>query len=89
VKWDHPTPYQLAGAKRQAFAKGTWGGTLHDDFQPRPEDIVVHEHWHSSAFANTDLDLQLKQFRISHVILIGMIGSTIAELAGPAEAGGP
>ena len=22
VKWNHPTPYQLAGAERQAFAKG-------------------------------------------------------------------
>ena len=24
-KWDHPTAYQLGGAKRQSFAKGTWG----------------------------------------------------------------
>jgi nicotinamidase-related amidase len=76
VKWNHPTPYQLAGAERQSFAKGTWGGTFHDDFQPQPEDVVVHEHWYSSGFANTDLDLQLKQFRISHVIIIGMIANT-------------
>jgi nicotinamidase-related amidase len=82
VKWDHPTPYQLAGAERETFAKGTWGGTFHDDFQPQPGDIVVHEHWYSSGFANTDLDLQLKQFGISHVIIIGMIANTCIEATG-------
>jgi nicotinamidase-related amidase len=82
VKWRHPTPYQLGGAKRQSFAKGTWGGTFHDDFKPQPGDIVVHEHWGSSGFANTDLDLQLKQFGISHVILVGMIANTCIEVTG-------
>ena len=80
VNWDHPTPHQLAGG--QSFAKGTWGGTFHDDFQPQPGDIVVHEHWYSSGFANTDLDLQLKQFGISHVIIIGMIANTCIEATG-------
>src|SRR4051794_3362599 len=60
--WRHPTPYQLSAAERQTFAKNTWGGTFHDDFQPQTSDIVVHEHWGSSGFANTDLDFQLKQF---------------------------
>jgi nicotinamidase-related amidase len=82
VKWDHPTPYQLGGAERQSFAKGTWGGAFHDDFQPQPGDIVIHEHWGSSGFANTDLDLQLKQFGITRVILIGMIANTCIEATG-------
>ena len=82
VNWRHPTPYQLGGAKRQSFAKGTWGGAFHDDFKPQPDDIVVHEHWGSSGFANTDLDFQLKQFGISHVILIGMIANTCIEVTG-------
>ena len=82
VKWRHPTPYQLGGAKRHSFAKDTWGGTFHDDFKPQPDDIVVHEHWGSSGFANTDLDFQLKQFGISHVILIGMIANTCIEVTG-------
>jgi nicotinamidase-related amidase len=80
--WNHPTPYQLAGAERQSFAKGTWGGTFHDDFQPQHGDIVVHEHWYSSGFANTDLDLQLKQFGVSHVIIIGMIANTCIKATG-------
>ena len=49
------TPYQRAGAQRQIFEKGTWGGTFHDDFQLQEGDIVAHEHWGSSGFANTDL----------------------------------
>lgn len=81
-KWDHPTPYQLGAASRQTFAKDTWGGTFHDDFQPQPSDVVVHEHWNSSGFANTDLDLQLKQFGVSRVILVGMIANTCIEATG-------
>ena len=82
VKWRYPTPYQLGGAKRQSFAKDTWGGTFHDDFQPQADDSVVHEHWGSSGFANTDLDFQLKQFGITHVILVGMIANTCIEATG-------
>ena len=82
VNWRHPTPYQLGGAGRQTFAKGTWGGTFHDDFQPQQGDIVVHEHWGSSGFANTDLDVQLRQFGISRVILVGMIANTCIEVTG-------
>ena len=80
--WDHPTPYQLGAAKVQIFAKGSWGGEWHPDFAPRPGDIVVKEHWGASGFANTDLDLLLKQKRISHVILIGLIANTCIECTG-------
>ena len=80
--WHHPSPYQLGAADRQTFAKDTWGGAFHDDFQVQPGDVVVHEHWGSSGFANTDLDLQLKQFCISHLILIGMIANTCIETTG-------
>jgi nicotinamidase-related amidase len=41
VHWHYPTPYQLGGAERQTFAKGTWGGTFHNDFQPQPGDVVI------------------------------------------------
>ncbi len=82
VKWRHPTPYQLAGAERQSFARGTWGGTFRDDFQPLPGDIVVHEHWGSSGFASTDLDLQLKQFGVEKVIIIGLLANTCIEATG-------
>ena len=82
VSFDNPTPYQLGSAKAQVFAKDTWGGTFHDDFQPRDGDIVALEHWGSSGFANTDLDLQLKQHGIRRIVLVGMIANTCIESAG-------
>jgi nicotinamidase-related amidase len=82
VAFDNPSPYQLAGANAQIFAKDSRGGTFHDDFQPQPGDVVVHEHWGSSGFANTNLDLQLKQHGIRYIILIGMIANTCIESTG-------
>jgi nicotinamidase-related amidase len=81
-KFQNATPYQLGSAKAQVFARDTWGGTFHDDFQPQPGDIVALEHWGSSGFANTDLDLQLKQHAIRRIVLIGMIANTCIESAG-------
>ncbi|MBU1374898.1 MAG: cysteine hydrolase [Alphaproteobacteria bacterium] len=80
--WHHTTPYQRAGAQRRIFEKGSWGGTFHDDFQPQAGDVVVHEHWGTSGFANTDLDMQLKQYGIGRVILIGLIANTCLEATG-------
>jgi len=77
--WDHPTPYQLGAAKLQVFAKDSWGGDWHPDFAPQPGDTVVKEHWSGNGFANTDLDFLLKQHRVSHVILIGLIANTCIE----------
>ncbi|KRA61216.1 isochorismatase [Caulobacter sp. Root656] len=80
--WRHATPYQRAGAQRQIFARGSWGGAFHDGFQPREGDIVAKEHWGSSGFANTDLDLRLRQAGIQSVILIGLIANTCIEATG-------
>lgn len=77
--WCHPSPTQRLLMTRKTFAKGTWGGEWHPDFGPRDGDIVVHEHWASSGFANTDLDFQLKQHGISHVIVIGLLANTCVE----------
>jgi nicotinamidase-related amidase len=63
--WRHPSPTQLSIMKRHSFARGEWGGDWHPDFAPRDGDIIIKEHWSSSGFANTDLDLQLKQHSIS------------------------
>jgi len=77
--WRHPSPYLLASHRAQPFALGSWGGEWHPDFVPRPEDIVVREHWASSGFANTDLDLQLKSRGIERLILIGLLANTCVE----------
>lgn len=77
--WDHPTPYQIGSAKAQVFAVGSWGGEWHPDFAPQPGDIVVKEHWGGSSFANTDLDVLLRQHGITHLIVIGLLANTCVE----------
>ena len=80
--WKHPTTRQLAGAKNQILAKGTWGGEWHPDFVLQEGDIIIKEHWAQSGFANTDLDQQLKQHGIEKIILIGMLANTCIESTG-------
>lgn len=80
--WKYPTRGQLATGERQVFAKGSWGGRYHDDFQPQQGDIIIKEHWAQSGFANTDLDQQLKQHDIDRIILIGMLANTCIESTG-------
>ncbi len=77
--WDHPNPTQRLVQKRQTFAKGTWGGEWHPDFIPQDGDIIVQEHWGQSGFANTDLDFQLKQQGVTHVIVVGLLANTCIE----------
>ncbi|HET8948734.1 MAG TPA: isochorismatase family cysteine hydrolase, partial [Candidatus Polarisedimenticolia bacterium] len=48
-------------------------------FEPKPGEIVATEHWCSSGFANTDLDLQLKKHGIHQLIVIGLIAHTCIE----------
>lgn len=80
--WDHPTPYQLGAARHEMFARGSWGAEWYPDFAPQPGDTVVKEHWGGSGFANTDLDMLLKQRKVTHVILIGLIANTCIETTG-------
>src|SRR5580700_2672571 len=82
IHWKHATPRQLAGAKNQTFAKGTWGGDWHPDFVPQAEDIIIKEHWGQSGFANTDLDQQLKQHGIENIILAGLTATGCVEGTG-------
>ena len=55
------------------------GGEIRSEFAPQPGDIVALEHWCSSGFANTDLDLQLKRHGIRRLIVIGLIAHTCVE----------
>src|SRR5437870_10136417 len=55
------------------------GGEIRSEFEPQPGDIVALEHWCSSGFANTDLDLQLKKHGIHKLVVIGLIAHTCVE----------
>jgi ureidoacrylate peracid hydrolase len=77
--WKYMAPIQKAGWASKAFEDGTWGGEIRAGFEPIPGDIVAQEHWCSSGFADTDLDLQLKKHGIHKLIVIGLIAHTCVE----------
>lgn len=77
--WEYVAPIQKAAWSRKTFEYGTWGGEIRPEFKPQSGDIVAQEHWCSSGFANTDLDLQLKQHSIHQLIVIGLIAHTCVE----------
>src|SRR5215470_15501029 len=77
--WRYVAPVQRAAWQRKSFEYGTWGGEFRAEFTPAPGEIVAQEHWCSSGFANTDLDLQLKKHGIHQLIVIGLIAHTCIE----------
>ena len=77
--WKYIAPVQKAAWSRKTFEYGTWGGEIRSEFVPQPGDIVALEHWCSSGFANTDLDLQLKKHGIHQLIVMGLIAHTCVE----------
>ncbi|HWZ70869.1 MAG TPA: isochorismatase family cysteine hydrolase [Casimicrobiaceae bacterium] len=77
--WKYIAPIQKAGWSHKVFEYGTWGGEIRSEFAPQAGDIVAMEHWCSSGFANTDLDLQLKKHGIHQLIVIGLIAHTCVE----------
>jgi ureidoacrylate peracid hydrolase len=77
--WKYIAPIQKAAWKRKSFEEGTWGGEIRAEFAPKAGDIVASEHWCSSGFANTDLDLQLKRHGVHQLIVIGLIAHTCVE----------
>jgi nicotinamidase-related amidase len=77
--WKYVAPIQRAAWDRRTFEFGSWGGEIRSEFAPLPGEIVAQEHWCSSGFANTDLDLQLKKHGIHQLIAIGLIAHTCLE----------
>jgi ureidoacrylate peracid hydrolase len=77
--WRYIAPIQKAAWMHKTFGYGTWGGEIRAEFVPESGEIVATEHWCSSGFANTDLDLQLKNHGIHQLIVIGLIAHTCVE----------
>ena len=77
--WKYIAPIQKAAWSHKTFENGTWGGEIRSEFTPQAGEIVAQEHWCSSGFANTDLDLQLKKRGIHKLIIMGLIAHTCVE----------
>ena len=87
--WRHPGPWQTLTDRETIFGEGMWGGDWHSELAPQPGDVVIQEHWGQNGFANTDLDLQLRQRSIERIIVVGMLANTCVEATarGGAELG--
>jgi ureidoacrylate peracid hydrolase len=68
---------QLGRERLLKMARG--GGEIRNEFKPQTGEVVAQEHWCSSGFANTDLDLQLRKHGIHKLIVIGLIAHTCVE----------
>jgi len=77
--WKYIAPVQKRAWLGKVFENGTWGGEIRSEFTPQPGETVALEHWGSSGFANTDLDLQLKRHGIHQLIVMGLIAHTCVE----------
>ena len=77
--WRYIAPIQKAAWSGKAFEFGTWGGEIRSEFVPLPGEFVAQEHWCSSGFPNTDLDLLLKRHGIHRLIVVGLIAHTCVE----------
>jgi nicotinamidase-related amidase len=77
--WKYIAPIQKRAWSSKSFEYGTWGGEIRSGFEPQAGDLVAAEHWCSSGFANTDLDLLLKKHGIHELIVIGLIAHTCIE----------
>jgi nicotinamidase-related amidase len=77
--WRYIAPIQARAQRSKIFEDGTWGGQIRPAFQPAQDEIVAQQHWCSSGFANTDLDLQLKIHGVHRLIVIGLLANTCVE----------
>ncbi|ETN43826.1 uncharacterized protein HMPREF1541_11150 [Cyphellophora europaea CBS 101466] len=77
--WRHMRDVHVRGKDKHVFAG--WGGEIFDGLEPELTngDVVVSRHWNSSSFVNTDLDYQLRQREITHLVMAGMVANTCLE----------
>jgi len=80
--WQHLDLFMQQTRGVKGFEVGSWGGEFNPEFGPKPGDVIVKEHWSQNGFANTDLDLLLKQHGIQKVILVGVIANSCIEATG-------
>jgi nicotinamidase-related amidase len=82
ANWLHINMLQKGRLPTKAFEVGTWGGVFNREFSPQEGDVIIKEHWLQSGFANTDLDLQLKQHGIQKIVPVGVIANSCIESTG-------
>jgi ureidoacrylate peracid hydrolase len=79
AKWRTIAPIQAKASASKLCQEGSWGAEFHPSFLPQAGDLVASQHWCSSGFANTDLDLLLKRHGLHQLIICGLIANTCIE----------
>jgi len=79
--WNHATVGQKGQDLHQAFKEGAFGSEIYKGLEPdlKSGDVVVSKHWSGSSFQNTDLDYQLRQRDITHLVIAGLAAETCVE----------
>ncbi|KAH6615378.1 Isochorismatase-like protein [Boeremia exigua] len=80
--WKHMNATTTGLGESRALEEGSWGAEIFPGLEPDVlgnNDVIVSKHWNSSGFANTDLDYQLHQREVTHLIMAGMIANTCLE----------
>lgn len=80
--WKHRTPSHDGIFRAQLFQVGTWGAEFHPDFAPADGEVVATAHKTFDAFHGTDMDIQLRQRDIDHLILCGLTTNTCVDSTG-------
>ncbi|OAP57452.1 hypothetical protein AYL99_08190 [Fonsecaea erecta] len=77
--WLHMRANHVRNRDKGTFAG--WGANIIEGLEPSVSngDVVVSRHWNSSSFRNTDLDYQLRQREIHHLVMAGMVANTCLE----------
>ncbi|KAJ0316015.1 hypothetical protein COL5a_011754 [Colletotrichum fioriniae] len=80
--WTHLTPSHKGLAAAKGIAEGSWGAEILEGLEPDVVgngDVIASRHWNNSGFANTDLNYQLRQRGVTHLVMAGMIANTCLE----------
>ncbi|KAI8296089.1 hypothetical protein K4K56_008099 [Colletotrichum sp. SAR 10_98] len=79
--WKHMTPNNVKQSRLKFFAEGSWGAEILQGLEPDVTngDVVASRHWNSDSFENTDLDFQLRQREITHLVFAGLTANTCLE----------
>jgi nicotinamidase-related amidase len=71
-------PKRLGDMWGKAVQKGTWGGEIHEDVKPLPDEQRIGK-WIVSSFSRSKLDAVLKEKGITDLILTGVATNMVVE----------
>lgn len=80
--WRFLNPTHRGQKDFEVFKQGSFGAEIHPAATPQEGDLVAYEHWTASGFANTNLDLLLRQHGIDRVVIAGVRANTCVDTTG-------